>query len=122
MPLPESTPLVDREALLTQRHGNACVNTNVLSIRLVVKRRTKLAKAVFYIDGKRVRAVTGKKLYVSSRTKKRVLRVQKFRGLPAVKFVFVAKLRTTGGKRYTVRQVYYRCTPPKKAAKPLPVR
>ncbi len=38
-----------------------------------------------------------------------------------MKFVFVAKLRTTGGKRYTVRQVYYRCSrPPKKAASRCP--
>ncbi|MBO9531605.1 MAG: hypothetical protein J7513_01370, partial [Solirubrobacteraceae bacterium] len=130
--LPESVKLptgsatqsaaLDRDALLTQRHGNLCVSTNVLSIRLVTKKRTKLARAIFWIDGKRVRTVKGKKLYVSTKTKKRVLRVQKFKKLPAVKFVFKANVRTTGGKTFKLRQVYYRCTPPKKAAKSLPVR
>lgn len=107
---------------MTARHKDQCIDTKVLSVRLVARKHTKYVKAVFYLNDKRMKTVKGSKLYVSTKTKTRVLRVQKFRSLPAGPFVLKVLIRSSTGKLARLRQVYYHCTPPHKAAKKVAIK
>ncbi len=101
---------------------NACLASNVLSVRLTAKKGQIYTKAVYWINGKKKAKVTGKKLYVARRAttssrSKRQLRVQKFRVLPTGVVVLKVMVKTKRGKVLRTKKVYYRCTPPNKRAK-----
>lgn len=96
-----------------------CAGSKVLSVRLVQPRGVRFRKASYYLNGKKVRMVGRKTMYVGKSTK--LVRVQKFRNLPAGDIKLRIDVTTLSGQRYKIQRTIGKCSTTKKARR-IPAR
>ncbi|MDO9356131.1 MAG: hypothetical protein Q7T55_20700 [Solirubrobacteraceae bacterium] len=98
--------------ITTDRPGTTCTLDKVLSVRLNPITNQRLSRVVYYLNGKKLRTVSGRKNYILS-TKS--IRAQKFRNLPSGVLNLRASVQLASGRKYQVQRAIQRCQPRIKA-------
>lgn len=89
-----------------------CGLERVLSVRLKRAKGVKFTRTVYYLNGKKLRTVKGKKIFIG---RTGVVRAQKFRKLPTGTITLKVIVTTTSGQKTSVTQKFVRCMPRIKA-------